>query len=145
MRSIPTAIPVLLALLMAGCARQQAGAEPVAKQPGPIGTWQLADAPAGKDGKRPWLEFREGGELGGNAGCNSFGATYALGEGGSVTMGPVRQTKMYCDEPRMQVEARMVGALGRTASLEISGDRLTLRDAAGAAVLELERATPSAD
>ena len=145
MKAGPSMIAVLLALLVVGCARQQAGAEPVAKHPDPSGTWELADAPASADGKRPWLEFREGGELGGNAGCNSFGATYALGEGGSVTMGPVRQTKMYCDEPRMQVEARVVGALGRTARLEISGDRLTLRDAAGTAVLELERATPRAD
>lgn len=137
---------VLLActgLFLAGCARQPAEAEPVAAAPDPLGTWYLAGAPATPDGKRPMLEFREGGQLGGNAGCNSLGATYVLSEGGRISIGSVRQTKMFCDKPRMALEARVVGALARTVRLEVSDGKLTLLAEDGEALLELDRATPA--
>lgn len=130
------------ALLIAACASGSGGAAPVAAAPDPLGTWHLAGTTAAADGKRPTLQFRADGQLGGNAGCNSFGAAYTLGPGDSIAIGPVHQTKMYCGEPQMQTEARVVGALARAARLEGSGKVLILRDAEGKALLELERAAP---
>ena len=152
MKAITLILLACTAMLITGCARQQAAAGPVASTPSPVaatpdplGTWYLIDAPATAEGKRPMLEFRDGGQLGGNAGCNSLGASYTLSEGGRIAIGPVRQTKMYCDEPRMALEARVVGAMARTVRLEISGEKLVLRAEGGEALLELERAAPPAD
>ena len=139
MRSIFAAIA---ALLLAACASETGAAAPAAAKPDPIGTWNIASLPAGQDGKRPFLEFRGDGQMGGNAGCNSFGGSYTLGAGDSITFGPLRQTKMYCGEPQMQAEARVVGALAKATRLEKSGAVLILRDADGKDLLELERAYP---
>src|SRR6187399_17306 len=98
------------ALLLAACASEPGAAAPVAAKADPLGTWHIAALPAGQDGKRPFLEFRVDGQMGGNAGCNAFGGSYTLGPGDSITFGPLRQTKMFCGEPQMEAESRVVGA-----------------------------------
>ena len=44
--------------------------------------------------------------------CNQGSATVTLGEGGTISFGPVTLTKMACSEDRNKLEARIVNLLG---------------------------------
>ncbi len=79
--------------------------------------------------------FGEDGNLAGSAGCNHYFATYAL-TGTSLSVGPVGSTKMYCNAPGvMQQEINFLALLNQTKTITIEGDRLTLADTNGAALL----------
>lgn len=123
-----------------GCVRDEASAGAAASSPDPVGVWNVDDAAIAQAGKPAYLEFRQDGQMGGNAGCNSFGATYTLGTDGAIAISTLRQTKMFCGGAAMETEKRMIDALSRAARIETAGTRLTLRDASGAALLSFERA-----
>ena len=81
------------------------------------------------------LRFADGSATG-SGGCNQYRATYTQ-SGSSLTLGPVAATKRACVDPEgNRRETEYFDALSRVTSFTISGDRLTLRDAAGTAVLE---------
>ena len=84
------------------------------------------------------LRFAEGSATG-SGGCNQYRATYTQ-SGSSLTLGPVAATKRACVDPEgNRKETEYFDALSRVASFAISGNRLMLRDAAGATLLEFTR------
>jgi heat shock protein HslJ len=82
----------------------------------------------------------EGGDLRGSAGCNTYGGGHTLGQDGSLQVGPMAITEMYCMDPEgvMDQEYTYMLLLGSAAKALRDGDRLTLEDGAGAAVLVFE-------
>jgi len=67
--------------------------------------------------------FSEG-TVAGSAGCNNYNGSYET-DGGSITIGPIAATLMFC-EGAMDQETAYLGALGAVDSYEVSGDELTL-------------------
>ncbi len=78
----------------------------------------------------------ENGSVGGSAGCNTYGGEYTA-DGSALTVGTIFRTEMYCLEPAgvMDQEDRYLDLLGSAAGYRIEGDRLTITDSAGNAVL----------
>ena len=113
----------LLLLLVAACASRATG-------PSLDGTsWTLTTSPV------ITLRFAEGSATG-SGGCNQYRATYTE-SGSTLALGPAISTKRACVEPeRNRQETEYFDALNRVASFAISGERLTLRDAAGTTLLE---------
>jgi heat shock protein HslJ len=79
--------------------------------------------------------FRDG-QVSGSAGCNDYTAGYVLA-GSALRVSPAAATQAFCPEPPgvMDQEAAYLQALGRVARYDLTGDDLTLRDAAGAVLL----------
>ncbi|MGD2253300.1 MAG: META domain-containing protein [Anaerolineales bacterium] len=82
----------------------------------------------------------EGGDLHGSAGCNTYGGGYTLAQDGSLQVGPMAITEMYCMDPEgvMDQEYAYMQLLGSAAKASRDGDRLTLEDGAGASILVFE-------
>lgn len=68
----------------------------------------------------------------GNAGCNSFTASYEI-DGDQITIGRVAATRKYCAEPEgvMAQEQEYNGALARARKYALKSDGLELRDETG--------------
>ena len=81
--------------------------------------------------------FGDDGKVTGSAGCNNYFASYNL-SGSSLTFGPAGSTKMSCAEPEgvMEQESTYLGLLEAMKSYTIEGDRLSLLDENGTAVLD---------
>jgi heat shock protein HslJ len=77
-------------------------------------------------------EFRSGGVITGNSGCNEYNGTYATSGSDGLAITNVAGTLKACDEPAMTLEGQYLAALGNTATYELSGGTLTLRDSSGA-------------
>jgi heat shock protein HslJ len=72
------------------------------------------------------------GRLSGNGGCNSYSATYTV-DGNAIKIDMIAQTEMAClDQNVMEQEQAFFAALANATTYRIEGDRLELRDAAGA-------------
>jgi heat shock protein HslJ len=131
------ALVALLVAVLALTLTSQAGAGPELN-----GTrWTLA-ALNGRpvDGSGVSLEFASETELGGNAGCNSYGATYAV-VGDALRLEPVVSTLMLCaGEAVNNLETEYLAALDQVERFELDGGRLILKDAAGAELLVFNRA-----
>lgn len=129
---------LLLALFLAACSAGDAptssslaGSTWILKSmPG----WQMQQAP-----QIPMLEFRSASEVGGRAGCNTWGGTVEL-KGNRVTFNAMYMTEMAC-EYGMDVEQRYIDTLGRARTLTVTGDTLTLADEAGAEIATFFRAS----
>jgi heat shock protein HslJ len=76
-------------------------------------------------------EFGAGGALSGFAGCNQYNATYEVSGTDGITIKGVATTRKACPDDQMTLENEYIAALGKVATYEIAGDRLTLRDAGG--------------
>ncbi len=98
------------------------------------------------DGTTVTAIFNAGGNVGGNAGCNSYGAGYTV-DGANLTIEPAIRTEMYCSEPPgiMAQEDRYLALLADAASYRIENDRLILADSEGADLLVFEKAIPKSD
>jgi heat shock protein HslJ len=77
-------------------------------------------------------EFRSGGVITGFSGCNDYNGTYATSGTDGLTITDVAGTLKACDDATMALEGQFLAALGNTATYEMSGNTLTLRDASGA-------------
>ncbi len=75
--------------------------------------------------------FTADGQVGGNAGCNSYHGPYKL-DGTSLTVGPLVTTRMACDQAIMDQETAFLAALQTPTKVETSGATVSLRDASGA-------------
>ena len=75
--------------------------------------------------------FTAAGEVGGNAGCNSYSGPYKLA-GSSLTVGPLATTMKACDQAIMDQETQFLAALQTPTTVETTGATVTLRDASGA-------------
>lgn len=128
----------LLTLVLVGCA-------PLAdttKPPELDGTdWKLTSMNGSVPvaGSSITLKFEQGSATG-SAGCNQYQSTYTT-SGAKLEFGMTSSTKRACLEQEMNVqETAYLGTLPKVAEYGVAADRLTLRDAAGAALLEYERA-----
>ena len=82
----------------------------------------------------PLLAF-EGGNLTGNAGCNTFSSTYTV-TGDAIELGPIVSTKMACEEPMASVEGAYLAALESIDKVAILDDgKLQLWDDGGKTTL----------
>jgi len=90
-----------------------------------------AGALTAKTQTEPFLLFGDpAGHVKGSGGCNRLAGGYTQ-TGDKLSFGPIAGTRMACADG-MQVEDALGSALGSTAVFRIEGDRLELRDAAGA-------------
>ncbi len=88
----------------------------------------------------PMLTF-EGGNISGNAGCNTFNATYTI-TGDAVEIGPIMSTKMACEEPMSTVEGAYLAALDAVNKVAILDDgKLQLWDDGGKTTLAFIKGT----
>jgi heat shock protein HslJ len=82
----------------------------------------------------------EEGQVGGNAGCNSYSAGYEL-DGDQITIGPAAATQAFCAEPEgvMDQELAYLTALQSAISFEVGADgSLTFFNAEGNQVLNFQ-------
>ncbi|HEX9854122.1 MAG TPA: META domain-containing protein [Acidimicrobiia bacterium] len=75
----------------------------------------------------------EGGEAGGESGCNSFGGRVTV-DPPTITFDEITTTEMACDQAVMDQEAFVYDVLGRATNFSIDGDLLTI-DAGGRALV----------
>lgn len=136
--------PVLFTLtVLTGCGSDGAtGNRPVLENT----HWVLvADSPIGSvPGQRePYLILRrQDHRVTGFTGCNQMAGAYTL-DGQALAFSQMISTKMACLGGGMATEAAFTAALQRVRGWSIAGDRLTLSDAAGQAVIELESRGPA--
>jgi heat shock protein HslJ len=87
--------------------------------------------------------FDERGIVRGNTGCNTYRGLYTV-TGSTIAFGPLVTTRRAClSEAAAAQEQIFLAALGASTRYELRGDRLTLRDDAGAAQVDLVRPTGS--
>lgn len=85
------------------------------------------------------LEFRPGGQVGGNGGCNSFGGSYQV-DGNTISFAEIVSTLMACAEEQvMEQEQQYLGALERANEFEVTGDNLVISYDNGQGVLNFTR------
>lgn len=70
------------------------------------------------------LTFQDG-QVGGSAGCNSFGGTYTV-DGDELTISDIAQTMIACPPPLDVIEQAYVAALGGVSGFQVSGETLVL-------------------
>ncbi|WP_292518055.1 META domain-containing protein [Methanoculleus sp.] len=98
------------------------------------------------DGTTVTASFSVDGNVGGSAGCNSYGAGYTV-DGANLTIEPAIRTEMYCNEPPglMDQEDRYLALLMDVASYRMEDGRLILTDSEGADLLVFEKVVPKPD
>ena len=82
-----------------------------------------------------------GGQISGNSGINSYGGPYALGRGGSFSVGLLACTEMAGSEPAMRAEGAYMTLLGQARSFKVADGKLTLYDEGGNESLVFEAAS----
>ncbi|MDX3458010.1 META domain-containing protein [Streptomyces sp. ME02-8801-2C] len=103
--------------------------------------WRVEDLTVdGKKSAAPasaYLQIGKDGEVSGNYGCNSFGATAKV-DGDDIALGTARSTDMACGNDRMTFESAFSKALtGGALTAQVKGDgeqQLTLTTKAGATI-----------
>lgn len=100
----------------------------VAWRPTHLGEMPLAD------NTRMQLQFDAEGGLSGHGGCNRFSGNYELGNE-TLKIGPLAATRMACPEPVGSFEFSFFDALQSANGVEMNGDRLTILNANGDAVV----------
>jgi heat shock protein HslJ len=74
--------------------------------------------------------FGADGALTGNAGCNTYNASYTV-DGNKISIGPAATTMMACDQAIMDQEQQYLAALASAAAYQVDGSKLELRTADG--------------
>ena len=90
-----------------------------------------------------YIQFRNDGQFGGNAGCNRFFGTASIAE--TFSLGGVGATRRACPEPANSLEFSFLEALGRTTAAARVDDRLAFKDEAGVNVLRFVAVDPIDD
>jgi heat shock protein HslJ len=89
------------------------------------------------------LEFRPEGQLGGNASCNQFFASYTI-DGDALTVGQAGSTMMACEPVEvMEQEAQYLNNLQAAATFAATAEELTIANAAGDVVLTFRASQPA--
>ena len=87
----------------------------------------------------PTLIFK-GGQVSGNASCNSFGGSYQRGLGEALKFGPLMSTLMAClDSSAMEQEGKYLGVLGQVAKYRVDNGQLYLYDQGGQLLAEFKK------
>ena len=80
--------------------------------------------------------FTANGQVGGEAGCNSYSGPYKL-DGRKLTVGPLATTMKACEQAVMDQETQFLSALQTATTVDTSGATVSLRDASGATQVTL--------
>jgi len=90
------------------------------------------------------LNFGTDRQVSGNAGCNTYSGGYQA-SGNALKVGPLVSTQKACATPAgvMEQEQQYLAALQNSATFEIAGDTLTIRDASGAMQVVAKASTPA--
>jgi heat shock protein HslJ len=90
------------------------------------------------------LIFGTNGQVSGNSGCNNYSGGFET-SGNALKVGPLASTQMACDQPAgvMDQEQQYLAALQNSATYEIAGDTLTIRDASGAMQVVAKASVPT--
>ena len=145
--------PLALALLTALACGAEPGTDDTDAAPAPqdpealVGSWVVMAIVAANgeettpvSGATPTLEFTDEAEptgsrvFSGSGGCNRLRGSYDAGTTGRISFGSTASTEMACPEPVMQIEQRVVAALGSATRYDVEGDRLRI-DFDGGAIL----------
>lgn len=110
------------------------------------GTWRVVSVNNGQGGVvsvLPDVElnatFGDDGSISGNAGCNGYRGQYTL-TGDQIALTSIVSTQRACLATPLNVQERaFLDALNASSAYVLVGDRLTLRDAAGATQMILTR------
>jgi heat shock protein HslJ len=90
-------------------------------------------------GRTLTLKFQSGLQLGGDAGCNGYGAQYRL-NGSTISVDQLISTLRACaEQPLNDQEAAFLQALGHAAQFSVSGSQLTLKNASGGEMLVFQK------
>lgn len=88
----------------------------------------------------PTLQFADDGGFGMYAGCNRFSGTASIGAGTLEFPENIAATMMACPDPLDKLERDMLEAMSHVREFAMSGEILTLVNAAGVPVLRLSPA-----
>lgn len=77
----------------------------------------------------------DGTTISGNAGCNSYHASYEA-SGGDISFGPIAATKKVCPEDEQSTEDRYLQLLAEIGSFEVSGRSMSMNEMDGTPVLQ---------
>ncbi len=77
----------------------------------------------------------DGTTISGNAGCNSYHASYEA-TGSDISFGPIAGTQKICPEAEQSTEDRYLQLLTGVGSYEVSGRSMSMNDANGTPVLQ---------
>ena len=77
----------------------------------------------------------DGTAIRGNAGCNSYNASYEA-TGSEISFGPIAATKKICPEDEQSTEDRYLQLLAEIGSFEVSGRSMSMNDTDGTPVLQ---------
>ncbi len=93
----------------------------------------------GEVGKDPRsIQFSFHGRVGGSTGCNRFAGSYSQ-DGHALTIGTLATTRRACLPEVMQRERQFLALLEEVCRVEASYSKLTLKDADGNVLDELQR------
>ena len=136
-------------LLLAGIALTACATLPMAASPAegsvPLeGTFWLLESYVDAQGEshsvlprtQVTIEFRAG-KVAGSDGCNQYFGEYKL-DGTSLTVSPLGSTMMACPELIMNQAAAFTAGLASTASFDVKGQTLTLKNAEGGSAMVLQ-------
>jgi heat shock protein HslJ len=137
---VPTAVPPTAVPPTAVPTQPIAPPQPPIVDPLAGTRWKVVNLNNGKDavvgviaGTTITLEFDTTGRVSGNAGCNTFSASYRV-SGNALTIEPPAATAKTCETPEgvMQQEQQYLAALQNAAIFEISNNTLIIRGTDGA-------------
>jgi heat shock protein HslJ len=77
----------------------------------------------------------DGTTISGNAGCNSYHASYEA-DGSQISFGPIAATKKICPEDEQSTEDRYLQLLAEIGTYEVSGRSMSMNDTDGTPVLQ---------
>ena len=77
----------------------------------------------------------DGTTISGNAGCNSYHASYEA-DGSQISFGPIAATKKICPEAEQSTEDRYLQLLAEIGSYEVSGRSMSMNEKDGTPVLQ---------
>jgi heat shock protein HslJ len=123
---------LLIAPLLAGCT---AAGDPTAGLVGPTWTLVSLNGSPAITGATITATFADG-QVGGSAGCNSYGGNYTL-NGAKLSFGPIMSTMMACPQPAgvMDQEQAYLAALQSGGTFAIQGGQLTFTAANGSTLI----------
>lgn len=106
------------------------------------GEWRLTGYDSGGALEAPAVEVTahfEGDAVAGSSGCNRYRAGYRV-DGEAIEIGPAMTTRMACPPEVMEVESRVLEAMGRVVSFRRDAGVLELLDAGGRVLLRFAAA-----
>ena len=122
----------IFALLMAACGGEE---NPLANTEWRLVALGYADSPTEVVAGDPTAEFTTDTDMTGWTGCNSYGASYSVGES-QLRLDELTWTEAGCPTQALfQQEQRMQNLLATVESFEVSDERLTLHSEGGQALV----------